>query len=904
MINRFSSRRSPLDASFLTSRLAGAQRYDRVAGYFSSSVLEMAGEALESVAGQIRVVCNSHLNPHDVATAKAAQVAMRQEWCGSEPEKFGVPAQLRFTRLYGFLRSGKLRVRVLPHERFGLLHGKAGVITMADGRQTTFLGSANETREGWQLHYELIWEDESPEAATWVQEEFDALWNHGDACDLADFVVEDIGRIAQRSVIPDVASWRTDADPAAAIVEAPVYRKEVGLWEHQKYFVKRAFEAHLTAEGARFVLADQVGLGKTIQLGMAAQLMALHTDKPVLVLAPKTLIWQWQGELTDMLDVPSAVWNGRQWVDENGIEHAAVGPAGLAACPRRIGIVSYGLISAKSPSAEFLKKQNYACVVVDEAHRARRRNLGQGAEDEKATPNNLMAFLQELAVQTHSLLLATATPVQMNPVEAHDLLDLLARGRVGVLGNRWSQWQNAGRALPVIMGKEPLPADPKDAWQWIRNPLPAKEEHQDIRVLRGRLGIGDDVIVPNQMVDEVFNGADWSRVGRLARTFGVELNPVIRHIIRRSRDYLENTIDPETGDPYLKPVSVDLRGERDEDAIPLPPYLEDAYRQAESFCKLLGGRVKAAGFLKTLLLRRLGSSIEAGRSTALRMLHEWEAIEDGGEEDDLAEEATSEAKAAGQGRALTGKERDELQLFVDLLNADQSGDPKYLMVRKLLLEEHWLDLGCIVFSQYFDSIQSLGEQLTAELPLEPIAYYAGGARSGVLTGGVFQATPRETIKARVKAGTIRLVLGTDAASEGLNLQRLGTLINLDLPWNPTRLEQRKGRIQRIGQLRDTVLIYNLRYKESVEDRVHQLLSQRLQDISSMFGQLPDVLEDAWVNVALGDIAKAKQTIDSVPAVHPFQVRCHEKVERVAWESCSTVLNQLERRKWLARGWKA
>jgi len=89
------------------------------------------------------------------------------------------------------------------------------------------------------------------------------------------------------------------------------------------------------------------------------------------------------------------------------------------------------------------------------------------------------------------------------------------------------------------------------------------------------------------------------------------------------------------------------------------------------------------------------------------------------------------------------------------------------------------------------------------------------------------------------------VLGTDAASEGLNLQTLGTLINLDLPWNPTRLEQRKGRIQRIGQVRDIVFVHNLRYKDSVEDRVHALLSGRLQVVHRLFGQIPDILEDVW-----------------------------------------------------------
>ena len=140
--------------------------------------------------------------------------------------------------------------------------------------------------------------------------------------------------------------------------------------------------------------------------------------------------------------------------------------------------------------------------------------------------------------------------------------------------------------------------------------------------------------------------------------------------------------------------------------------------------------------------------------------------------------------------------------------------------------------------------------------------------------------------------------GTDAASEGLNLQRLGSLINLDLPWNPTRLEQRKGRIQRF----DTVWVHNMRYSGSVEDRVHELLSERLENIHSLFGQLPDTLEDAWINVARGEIQKAKQTIDAVPEQHPFQIRYHEEIEPVEWEKCETVLNAHERHQQLQRGW--
>ena len=98
MLKRHSSRRRALDAGFLTPRLADARSYDRIAGYFSSSILEVAGEALESVQGNIRVVCNSQLSRADVEVAKAARAAMRREWCDSRPEDLDEGARPRFRR--------------------------------------------------------------------------------------------------------------------------------------------------------------------------------------------------------------------------------------------------------------------------------------------------------------------------------------------------------------------------------------------------------------------------------------------------------------------------------------------------------------------------------------------------------------------------------------------------------------------------------------------------------------------------------------------------------------------------------------------------------------------------------------------------------------------------------------
>jgi hypothetical protein len=93
----------------------------------------------------------------------------------------------------------------------------------------------------------------------------------------------------------------------------------------------------------------------------------------------------------------------------------------------------------------------------------------------------------------------------------------------------------------------------------------------------------------------------------------------------------------------------------------------------------------------------------------------------------------------------------------------------------------------------------------------------------------------------------------------------------------------------------------MRYRGSVEDRVHQLLSSRLKAIRDLFGQLPDTLEDVWVAVALRDEAKAREVINQVPDMHPYVMR-YDRVEPVDWESCREVLDSHEQVETLVRGW--
>jgi phosphatidylserine/phosphatidylglycerophosphate/cardiolipin synthase-like enzyme len=222
-----------LDRSVLNDRLTGAVSYDRIAGYFRSSLFEVAGEAINTVAGPIRIICNSDLDPEDIATAAAAQAAIRRSWCAGEPEKAPPSLIPRYEALFAALTSGKVEVRVLPDSAFGLIHGKAGVIRRADGSATAFLGSVNESATAWKLNYELLWEDDDPETVHWVQEEFNALWNDSRAMDLSvcPFIVQDIQRTIHRRIIDPKEFQETETVPAAAAaaaVETPVYRRRVG----------------------------------------------------------------------------------------------------------------------------------------------------------------------------------------------------------------------------------------------------------------------------------------------------------------------------------------------------------------------------------------------------------------------------------------------------------------------------------------------------------------------------------------------------------------------------------------------------------------------------------------------------------------------------------------------------
>lgn len=899
-INRFSSRRQPLDQAFLSDRLRGARSYKRIAGYFRSSIFELVGEEIGEIA-VVQIVCNSELDAADVAVSKhARETALKERWNEASPEVEALLHRERYRRLHELLGSGRVEVRVVPKDRT-FVHGKAGVIEAADGSKTCFLGSINETKSAFAQNYEILWEDPSPEGVAWVEEEFDALWK--DAYPLPDAIVEEVKRIADRVEIRFEEVTRPEELPAAALAETPIYRAGEQLMPWQRSFVALFLEHQRIYGRARLLLADEVGVGKTLSLAASALLSALVDDMPVLILCPSTLTLQWQVELYDRLGIPSAVWSSTKkvWIDPKGHVIKTRGPEDIASCPLRIGIVSTGLVFHLSEEREHLLRCKFGTVILDEAHKARRRgSLTQKNHD----PNNLLDFMQRIGHRTRNLLLATATPIQTEVHELWDLMQVLNADAEFVLGREWfGKWAKWELALPVVKGEQTL-SDEREAWEWIRNPLPPGNEHPLFTSLRLQLGIDDRTF----LVDIGYGSLGFLEQQQLGEVldpqFLKEHNPIVRHTVLRKRQTLE-----EAG--LLERIAVDVHPNPD---LPSGAYANVgfagiglltnhpfnlAYEAAEGFTEALKHRTRAAGFMKSLLLQRICSSFASGRATAERMLERDQLEEE--EEAKVVETVLSE---------LTFEEAGYLQTIVEELSRPEARDPKLQAVLHFLTEhttggKTWLEHGCIIFSQYYDTVHYIGSQLAQLLSDEPIGVYAGAGKSGLFHGADFASVEREEIKAAVKRREIRLVVATDAACEGLNLQTLGTLINIDLPWNPSKLEQRLGRIKRIGQSRKTVDMLNLVYHDTQDEKVYEVLSRRMKDKYDIFGSLPDTIDDDWIE----NIEKLEEEMDAYihlrqQARNVFEMRYQKTIdpEIERWEECSRVLARRDVVERLSRPW--
>lgn len=906
---RFSSRHGRLSQAYLADRLKGAKSYDRIAGYFRSSIFELVGEEIESI-GKVRIVANADLDLADVQAAqKVRDAKLFQKFVEDDLVVDAAIHGDRYAKLHQLLVSGKVEVKVVPRTIAPFLHGKAGVIHGDDGNAIAFMGSINETRAAWAHNYELVWEDSSADGVAWVQDEFDALWERG--VPLPDVVIKEVGRLADRREV-SVEVLAPEAIPGAALVEAPIYRDGESLQPWQRAFVGIFLDHRRDYGKTRLLLADEVGVGKTLSLAASALVSVILGDGPVLILVPSTLTEQWQIELKDRLAIPTARWHSTKkcWFDPDGRMIKGQGAPDVGRCPYAIGIVSTGLIvhgiddhgrPKEGTEAQFLLQGRYGMVVLDEAHKARgSQPMGQSDR----TPNNLLKFINLIAQRSEHLLLSTATPIQTHIDDLWDLLRALNQGTEFVLGSAFSPWAKSESALPVLTGERKF-ENLREGWDFLVNPTPPVGNDTVIADIREEFGMRPTDWVLTKLAADITNPvleakADLAVV-MIENGLGYfqrgSHNPLLRHVVlRKRRDLEELGLIPKLPVDTHPTQGVSLPGHIfDGLSVATSPAFEAAYKAAEAFTAAYRKRSKAAGFMKTLLLQRICSSHAAGIATAEALLGKRE----------LDDETQDELDGAGFDNVEA--ERSHLQELIDALTG--ASDPKLKAVR-YFLDDHpagtrtWREMGAIVFSQYFDTASWIADELSAAYPDQPIALYAGAGKSRIIKGGVSTSVLRPVIKKLVSQREIALVVATDAACEGLNLQTLGTLINVDLPWNPSRLEQRIGRIKRFGQTRDRVDMANLTYAGTVDEKVYRVLSERLRVSSDIFGTLPETIDADWIDdietleERLRDYTNPREKAD------PFRARYANDLvqDDTRWNEASQVLARSDIDQMLSAGW--
>lgn len=894
MLKRYPNNNERLNSDFLLDNLNKCVKYDRIAGYLSNSILKLGVLDVINENINIRIICNSeNLSKKDVLFYLTAttdnqkediknklDLYMKAEWDKTRKESISIinksNPNSHFDKLYKLIKNGNIQIRVIPSEMF-FLHGKAGLFVYDEQEINflTFCGSLNETYNAYENNYEILWTDDSFESKIWFNNQFNKIWKQG--IPLSELIIEDINKIYQKEFV-DIEKDNIDLTdiakkhPAIILKSSPIYQygDANGLWVHQEDFVELLLKEHFDNNGARFLLADMVGLGKTIELGAFLKIIATQNKcKPILLFIPRPIVQQWQDELLNKFDLPSAVFektnNKEYWIckDKNGVD---IIETSFKKCPRKIGIMSTGYITRNKDKCFLDKIQDleYECIIVDEGHKMRRdtndfelSNVPLNPEEEKGS-TNLYKFIYSLSPKTKSCIIATATPIQLSFIELWDLLHILSNGNMQVLGNKNCFWNKNIKKQMDLMRKDIdenfiKNMENSEFLDLLINPLimPFDKIHIQLYDMLKSFSNTTDAF-NSKLANMIYNNEFYKKI-KSTNDYILNNNPYTFRVIRRTREQLEkeklikhieikyNLIciknpDNQFNDNKYNQISSNYQ----------LSYLNMAAEKIYQFCSTLEHQ-KAKGLLYTLLLRRTFSSIIAGYSTIERILdriqnnkidynylnNENEKIE---YDEDIIE---GENEQNLEYINIEEKQIQYLQEILNLLNKIKNNDPKIEVALNIIKKEN-LDLsGVILFSQFYDTANVMFDELIKQYPNENIALYAGGNKSKLYIGSksnLIKNVDKNLLQESIQNGSIKLVVGTDAASEGLNLQTLNSLINLDLPYNPTKFEQRKGRIFRIGQRSSNIYIYNLIYDKSIDNDVICALKKRFETIQKVFDE--------------------------------------------------------------------
>ncbi|MBD1812656.1 SNF2-related protein [Microcoleus vaginatus DQ-U2] len=597
-------------------------------------------------------------------------------------------------------------------------------------------------------------------------------------------------------------------------------------WPHQVKILRRV-AANFPKS---FLIADEVGLGKTIETGLILRyLLVSQKVKRVLILAPASIQPQWHEELREKFNLHFWSYSKGELKNAYG-ERSQSGEENIWNSQNLI-LASSHLVRRSDRTKQLLDAQPWDLVILDEAHHARR----QSPQNRKETPNRLLQLMQQLKEKSRSLLLLSATPMQIDAIEVFDLLHLLG------LQGHWSYGENFCNYFSTLSEKPDRQT--LNFWQQMsvdyfqQGGSPCARLQQYLqkcdRLLYYKLR---DVWEKNQRVNpkQVAEDTDFIAASRQYLTVNTPLKDLMfRHTRDTLRQYYQRgLLDRDIPHRAVRDNAITLENNRE---VPLylavSNYVRHFYNLAQKDNR------KALGFLMTLYRKRLTSSFYAIRESLQRRLDGISITEDDFQDLDDADDVIME----GMESYFEPADPEEIKYLEDLLyQFENTGEDSKLSHFITILRQELIQReSAIVFTQYTDTMDYLRTALQ-QLYGAQIACYSG--RGGELyQNGQWRIFPKEQIKTKFREGIIKILLCTESASEGLNLQTCGVLINYDMPWNPMRVEQRIGRLDRIGQIYDTVRIHNFYYDGTVEAKVYKKLRDRIDAFQTVVGNLQPIL---------------------------------------------------------------
>ena len=456
--------------------------------------------------------------------------------------------------------------------------------------------------------------------------------------------------------------------------------------------------------------------------------------------------------------------------------------------------------------------------------------------------------MHKLKDKAKSLLLMTATPMQVAPVEIWDLLAILG------IPPEWTD--KAFQDHFESLAKNPDDAELHRLASLFRanesayGPIPDGEVDR----VAGKYDLGP---ADRKNVLSALRSPSLIPLKRLSTTLrqgAIALlklgTPIRARMSRHTRNLLREyhargLIDSPIAERDVDDIAVEMSPQERAVYEAVEDYISTTYQAATPDKKT------AVGFVMTVYRRRMASSFHALRKTLEKRLEalsrgttddqDEERLAEDVAQDERADDVMSAEQAADyESEALAVEERARIQELLKAV-ARLGTDTKALRLVEEL--KGVLASGydtAIVFTQYTDTMDYLKDFLAERLDL-PIGCFsgAGGQRRDI--SGSWSRCTKEEIKRLLREKQIRILVCNDAAGEGLNLQTAGALFNSDLPWNPMKVEQRIGRIDRIGQDRTVVKIVNFGYKDTVETDVYFALQERIGLFKGVVGKLQPIL---------------------------------------------------------------